>query len=66
MKRERQFIEWTIVWRDKRRKRNKRFLELKELRLLNQMFNEEEMECIEIRVKNHFGTKEEFEEINFG
>ena len=66
MKRERQFIEWTTVWTDKRRKNTIRFLELKELRLLNQFFNEEEMECIEIRVKEHFGTKEEFEEIHFG
>jgi hypothetical protein len=66
MKKTRQFIEWTTVWIDKRRKNSVRFLEVKELRLLNQFFNEDEMECIEIRVKDHFGTKEEFENINFG
>tara|TARA_R100000908_G_C3744478_1_gene140140 strand:- start:773 stop:997 length:225 start_codon:yes stop_codon:yes gene_type:complete len=66
MKRDRQFIEWTIVWKDKRRKKSKRFLELKELRLLNQIFNESEHDCIEIRVKDHFGTREEFDKINFG
>ena len=66
MKKTRQFIEWTTVWIDKRRKNSVRFLEVKELRLLNQFFNEDEMECIEIRVKDHFGTKEEFEKINFG
>jgi hypothetical protein len=62
----REFIEWTIVWKDKRRKKSKRFLELKELRLLNQLFNSEIMECIEVRVKEHFGTRTEFEQINFG
>tara|TARA_R110000823_G_scaffold266372_1_gene386136 strand:- start:499 stop:699 length:201 start_codon:yes stop_codon:yes gene_type:complete len=66
MKKTRQFIEWTTVWIDKRRKNSVRFLEVKELSLLNQFFNEDEMECIEIRVKDHFGTKEEFEKINFG
>jgi hypothetical protein len=62
----REFIEWTIVWKDKRRKNTKRFLELKELRLINQFFDSEMMECIEIRVKEHFGTRTEFEQINFG
>lgn len=62
----REFIEWTIVWKDKRRKKTKRFLELKELRLLNQFFDFEMMECIEVRVKEHFGTRTEFEQINFG
>lgn len=61
----REFIEWTIVWKDKRRKKTKRFLELKELRLLNQFFDFE-IECIEVRVKEHFGTRTEFEQINFG
>tara|TARA_R110000868_G_scaffold193923_1_gene439218 strand:+ start:450 stop:659 length:210 start_codon:yes stop_codon:yes gene_type:complete len=62
----REFIEWTIVWKDKRRKKSKRFLELKELRLVNQLFDSEDMECIEIRVKEHLGTRTEFEQINFG
>ena len=62
----REFIEWTTVWKDKRRKNTKRFLELKELRLINQFFDSQEMECIEIRVKEHFGTRTEFEQINFG
>jgi len=62
----REFIEFTIIWKDIRRKNTKRFLELKELRLINQFFDSEEMECIEIRVKEHFGTKTEFEQINFG
>jgi hypothetical protein len=62
----REYIEFTIVWSDKRRKKNKRFLELKELRLINQFFDSQEMECIEIRVKEHFGTRTEFEQINFG
>lgn len=61
----RQYIEWAIVWKDKRRKNTTRFLELKELRLLNQFFDAD-MECIEIRVKDHFGTRSEFEQINFG
>ena len=62
----REFIEWTTVWKDKRRKNTTRFLELKELRLINQFFDSQEMECIEIRVKEHFGTRTEFEQINFG
>jgi hypothetical protein len=62
----REFIEFTIIWKDIRRKNTKRFLELKELRLINQFFDSDEMECIEIRVKEHFGTKTEFEQINFG
>lgn len=61
----REYIEYTIVWKDKRRKKTKGFLELKELRLLNQLFDEE-IECIEVRVKDHFGTRTEFEQINFG
>ena len=62
----RQFIGWTIVWKDKRRKKRESFLELKELRLVNQLFDSEVMECIEIRVKEHLGTRTEFEQINFG
>lgn len=63
MERERQFLELTFVWLDKRRKNGKQFLELKETRLVNQLFNEFEMECIEIRVKTHNGTREEFDEL---
>jgi len=66
MKKSRQFIEWTTVWSDKRRKNSVRFIELKELGLLNQFFDKDEVECIEIRVIDHFGTKEEFEKITFG
>ena len=62
----RQFIGWTIVYKDKRRKKRERFLELKELRLVNQLFDSQDMECIEIRVKEHLGTRTEFEQINFG
>ena len=57
----RQFIGWTIVWKDKRRKKREHFLEL-----VNQLFDSEVMECIEIRVKEHLGTRTEFEQINFG
>ena len=66
MKRSREFIEMTFVWKDKRRKKYIAFLELKETRLINQFADSEEVECIEVRVKEHFGTREEFEEINFG
>mgnify|MGYP001168030686 FL=1 len=66
MERHRDYIEMTFVWNDKRRKRAVRFLELKEMRLVNQFYNHEEHDCIEIRVKTHFGTREEFDEINFG
>jgi hypothetical protein len=66
MKRSREFIEMTFVWKDKRRKKHIAFLELKETRLINQFADSEEVECIEVRVKEHFGTREEFEEINFG
>jgi len=66
MKKYREFIEWTIKWLDKRKKDTISFLELKELRLLNQIFDPSEMDCIEIRVKNHFGTREEFDQISFG
>ena len=66
MKRSRDFIEMTFVWKDKRRKKYIAFLELKETRLINQFADSEEVECIEVRVKEHFGTREEFEEINFG
>ncbi len=65
MKRDREYIEFSIVWKDKRKKKSVRYLELKELRLLNQIFTSE-MECIEIRVLDHYGTREEFDEINFG
>tara|TARA_R110001632_G_scaffold115585_2_gene227030 strand:- start:343 stop:543 length:201 start_codon:yes stop_codon:yes gene_type:complete len=66
MERHRDYIEMTFVWNDKRRKKSVRFLELKEMRLVNQLYSHEEMDCIEIRIKTHFGTREEFEEINFG
>ena len=66
MKRDREYIEYTIVWKDKRRKKSVRFLELKELRLVNQIYSPCEMDCIEIRVLEHYGTREEFEEIKFG
>ena len=62
MTRDREFLELTFVWLDKRRKNGKQLLELKETRLVNQLFNECEMECIEVRVKNHNGTREEFED----
>lgn len=65
MKRNREYIEFSIVWKDKRKKKSVRYLELKELRLLNQFFTWE-MECIEIRVLDHYGTREEFDEISFG
>ena len=42
MKKSRQFIEWTTVWSDKRRKNSVRFIELKELGLLNQFFDKDE------------------------
>jgi len=61
MKRERQYLELTYVWLDKRRKKVIDKLELKETRLVNQMFHEYEMECVEVRVKYHIGTREEFE-----
>lgn len=62
MKKQREFLELTFVWSDKRRKNAIRHLELKETRLINQMFEHEVMECIEVRVKDHFGTREEFDE----
>ena len=65
MKKTRQFIEWTTVWTDKRRKNTVRFLELKELRLLNQFFDEDLMECFEIRVKEEI-SQDEFDKIKFG
>lgn len=61
MTRDREFLELTFVWKDKRRKKGIDKLELKETRLVNQLFNECEMECIEVRVKTHNGTREEFE-----
>ena len=61
MTRDRQFLELTFVCKDKRRKKAISKLELKETRLVNQFFNECEMECIEVRVKTHNGTREEFE-----
>ena len=66
MKRTRDFIEMTFVWKDKRKKKTICFLEIKETRLINQFADTEEVECVEIRVKQHFGTREEFDEINFG
>jgi len=62
MKRDREYLELTYVWLDKRRKSAIDKLELKETRLVNQMFREYEMECIEVRVKTHNGTREEFED----
>ena len=66
MKRAREYIEMTFVWKDKRKKKAIVFLELKETRLINQFATNEDIECIEVRVKEHFGTREEFDEINFG
>jgi len=66
MKRRRDFIEMTFVWKDKRRKKDIAFLEIKETRLINQFADREDVECVEVRVKEHFGTREEFDEINFG
>ena len=65
IKRTREYVEYTIVWKDRRRKNTIRRLELKELRLLNQIFDEI-MECIEVRIKEHYGTRDEFEQLNFG
>jgi len=62
MTRDREYLELTYVWLDKRRKSTIDKLELKETRLVNQMFREYEMECIEVRVKTHNGTREEFED----
>tara|TARA_R100000541_G_scaffold10560_1_gene18425 strand:+ start:1190 stop:1396 length:207 start_codon:yes stop_codon:yes gene_type:complete len=62
MKRRREYIELTTVWLDKRRKNHLQHLEIKETRLINQMFNGFEMECLEVRIKEHFGTREEFDE----
>ena len=66
IKRNREYIEWTIVWKDRRRKNTTRFLELKELRLLNQFYDAQIMECIEVKVLEHYGTRYEFELIYFG
>jgi len=66
IKRNREYIEWTIVWKDRRRKKTIRYLELKELRLLNQFYDVEVMVCIEVRVLEHYGTRDEFEQIYFG
>ena len=60
--RNREFLELTFVWTDKRRKNVIQRLELKETRLVNQLFNECEMDCIELRVKTHNGTREQFED----
>jgi hypothetical protein len=60
----RQFIELTAVSKDQRKK--KRVigrLELKETRLVNQFFDAHEHECLELRVKEFDGTKEEFEKM---
>ncbi len=65
MKKDREFLELTFVWIDKRRKKSLQRLELKEARLVNQLFNEQEMECIELRVKDHNGTREQFEDFLF-
>lgn len=66
IKRFREYIEWTIVWKDRRKKKTTRYLELKELRLLNQLYDAEMMVCIEVRVLEHYGTRDEFEQIYFG
>ncbi len=47
----RQFIELSFVWKDKRRKNSIQRLEMKECRLISQIFDEQEMECVEVRVK---------------
>lgn len=65
IKRTREYVEYTIVWKDRRRKNTIRRLELKELRLLNQFFDDT-IECFEVRIKEHYGTRDEFEQLNFG
>jgi len=62
----REYLELAFVWKDKRRNKGIAYLELKETRLINQYANNEEVECIEVRVLEHYGTREEFDEINFG
>ena len=59
MKKDREFIEWTIKWLNTK-KETRGFVILKELKNLNQIFDPNRMDCIQIRVKNHFGTEEEF------
>lgn len=63
----RQFVELTAVHKDKRMKnRVISRLELKEVRLINQFFTPCEHECLEVRVKDFSGTKDEFERMLVG